>query len=1045
MELVLEKIAGIILDNFCRGRKKHIWFSISSDLRHDAARDLQDIGCFINVIDGCQQLDKGMKAFGLVSDFQEGVLFSTYSTLVSSSLKDQKKSSRLDQLIKWCNKDFDGCLIFDECHKAKHFLPGKEKSSTKVALAVTMIQRLLPKARVLYCSATGVTDVKNMAFMERLGIWGVGTTFKDFTSFLDSLTSRGLGALEMLSMEMKAAGMYVSRGLSYQEAEFQTVEAKLTEEQIKIYDKAVHVWKELKKALAVALNRTASAKTRVWSHFWACHQRFFKQLCMSMKLPEIVKQARQALSEGYCVVIGLQTTGEASLATELDQNDGHIDNFVSLTREMLRRFIIQYFPTEIAGTGKLPKIDNWCVEAKTLLINFSERITLPNSPLDELIDELGGPNCVAEMTGRRGFVGRYSKKDKPSYYLRGGASNNVDSISVQERNAFMNGEKLVAIISDAASTGISLHADVRSKNQKRRVHITAELPWSADKAVQQLGRSHRSNQSSGPIYKLVTSNLGGERRFAAAVAKRLQSLGALTKGDRRAATGADLTQFNFDTPYGRQALKLMYEAIAQRKLFVGLSLADVCQSVGNDVKESVDGFQDKMKSCLVDMDVLEQNVVGANVLDFNAKNVGKFLNRILGLEVNKQNLIFGYFCKCLDAMTEAAKKEGRYNDGVTDIRGNSITLTGQPRVVFKEAQLGSSVTRHVLVLVDRGVPFEQAVEKYNVNKHNESGFYRSKRDQYGRKLYVLAIQKERSNHLFTVMRPNTGMSAFEEEKADLFHKYDRIEPFDAEIGWTEQYERTRTGCIHGNKCKHITTCKIGSRITELHLLTGRILSILPSLEAVVAKFAHALQLPREHRNLRVVRVELDSGERVVGLRYPDILISEAERYIKEQKLMLRQQTGQITEIITEEETPVNKKSQVKAFNKSKTIKSFFTAPVEENGCTKEGRSKSSNDLNSIENASVTETCNNSSKKVTESNSDSSIAHNPGKNKKMKRSLSNNVTSSPRGKRQKQTNLFNMMFTQNQKKKSRACPVCQKSLEGIGNEDINKHIDSCLID
>ena len=52
--------------------------------------------------------------------------------------------------------------MFDECHKAKNFTPGKEQRSTKVALAVSMVQKMLPRARVVYCSATGVSNVKNM-------------------------------------------------------------------------------------------------------------------------------------------------------------------------------------------------------------------------------------------------------------------------------------------------------------------------------------------------------------------------------------------------------------------------------------------------------------------------------------------------------------------------------------------------------------------------------------------------------------------------------------------------------------------------------------------------------------------------------------------------------------------------------------------------------------------------------------------------------------------------------------------------------------------
>lgn len=45
-------------------------------------------------------------------------------------------------------------------------------------------------------------------------------------------------------------------------------------------------------------------------------------------------------------------------------------------------------------------------------------------------------------------------------------------------------------------------------------------------------------------------------------------------------------------------------------------------------------------------------------------SITKFLNRILGLEVHKQNYLFQYFTDNFDYLIEKDKKEGKYDMGI---------------------------------------------------------------------------------------------------------------------------------------------------------------------------------------------------------------------------------------------------------------------------------------------------------------------------------------------------------------------------------------------
>lgn len=923
------QIAALIKQHWHDGGRRVLWVSVSTDLRIDSRRDLDDINAH-----DIEIWDNNTPKVNF-----EGVAFVTYSLLRTGLPKttnntrqgdenDQVESldrltsvssqSNLAKIIKWLSLCPEGSLIiFDESHKAKNLLPSVGSAPTQTGRAVMYLQESLPDAKVLYSSATGASEPRNLAYMERLGIGGIGNN----DEVVKLLVNARLEALELAAMSLKSAGAYLGRTLSYQGAEFDLVKVEL-EMQFKImYDRSTILWENIFSVMkALSMKRWAA-------RFWGAHQRFFKSMLMAGKVPAITRLAIESIKNGMCVVIGLQSTGEAAteqtrarneeitdlisaprmslvklISTSLSPDDlierldekyrkqgepclgqylrddlvsiidvhkviydaamavgdqpsihdiidarpcleshyDELDNETSLdsltdqikeikkrityltatkNKTQLTRIKLRHLPekeqaaqlnmveSEVASIEEEIKLasreitellkardelsfgsenqdtlneaemqrkrqlsrnartkdacknalkvipqslkvpysppDNismfskeevirMCEEIQCWLLYIAENLDLPANPLDSLIHNLGGPDSVAELTGRKGGIffdddgqAEYKERRPDEIYSK-------KDINLVEKDAFMSGKKLIAIISDASSTGISLQADRRALNKRRRCHITLELPWSADKAIQQFGRSHRANQVSAPCYKMVVTPCGGEYRFACAASKRLASLGALLRGDRNAlGAGADLKSFDIDSNVGSRSLSVFCKSfctfkvpeggkgIVERKLPVRMEMGLVDQTLSPNEK-FLTYFARRFDKLGIEYKGSNQKIV-------------TFLNRLLGFPIDEQQILFEYFTDVMEHTKDLMKNEGSLDRGI--LRIDAQATVANTEVVYTNEKTQSTIYHHV-VQTDRGKSWEyvSSIMAELKNTHFEStpgvakhsGFYCSK-------------------------------------------------------------------------------------------------------------------------------------------------------------------------------------------------------------------------------------------------------------------------------------------------------------------------------
>lgn len=104
-------IAGIILENYLKDRKKSVWVSVSNDLKYDAERDLKDIGAGHIPVHFLSKMKYAKINSDINGNVKKGVMFSTYSALIGESTIGQGKyKTRLKQLLNWCGDDFEGSV-----------------------------------------------------------------------------------------------------------------------------------------------------------------------------------------------------------------------------------------------------------------------------------------------------------------------------------------------------------------------------------------------------------------------------------------------------------------------------------------------------------------------------------------------------------------------------------------------------------------------------------------------------------------------------------------------------------------------------------------------------------------------------------------------------------------------------------------------------------------------------------------------------------------------------------------------------------------------
>ncbi|WP_324828853.1 strawberry notch family protein [Qipengyuania zhejiangensis] len=826
------QVAGVLLDNWLKGRRRAVWISKSDKLLEDAQRDWRALGQEPLLIQPLARFRQGTPI-----RLEQGILFTTYATLRSDAREG--RVSRVQQIVDWLGTDFDGVIVFDESHAMQNAGGGKsdrgDSAPSQQGRAGLRLQHALPDARVLYVSATGATTVENLAYAQRLGLWGgADFPFDKRTDFVAAIEAGGVAAMEVLARDLKALGLYAARSLSYEGVEYELVEHQLTPDQVRIYDAYAGAFQVIHNNLDAALEAAGvtsssegtlnrQAKSAARSAFESAKQRFFNHLITAMKTPTLIAAIEQGLVDGHAAVVQIVSTGEALLSRRLAEIDPGEWNDIQCDvtpREYVLDYLAHSFPTQLHetytdGDGNLasrPAYDGdgnviQCLEAcqrRDRLIEQLAAMEPVQGALDQIVQRFG-TDMVAEVTGRSRRIVR--KVDAGGE--RFAVENRPAHANLAEAQAFMEDRKHILVFSDAGGTGRSYHADLGGRNQRLRHHYLLEAGWKADTAIQGLGRTNRTNQAQPPLFRPVATDVQAEKRFLSTIARRLNTLGAITRGQRQTGgQGLFRPEDNLESQYARDALRQFYLLIYAGKV-------EHC---------SLSTFEDTTGLSLTD---------GSGCLKDDLPPITTFLNRLLALTIAMQNVLFTVFEQLLAAKVESAMAAGTYDVGLETLVADRFTVT-RSEPIYTHPATGAKTRLLTIAMRERNQPvtLEKALDLLREPGARLLVNARSKRAAVQLPARSLMLDDGEVERRVRLIRPMERLNFALAHLAET--NWEQVDEASFAAAWTDEIAQV----------PEFTT-------SELHIVTGLLLPIWK-------------RLPEE--STRVYRLQTDDGTSIVGRR-----------------------------------------------------------------------------------------------------------------------------------------------------------------------------------